>query len=90
MTNLRDYPSICLERPRKTMKNLSPNISRELNPERPEYKTGMLTTQMFVMFGNQTIIKHSHKCLNNESWQLNCLLNTSVLLHIIKTYQFDT
>jgi hypothetical protein len=45
--NLRQYPGICLEGLRKTMKNLSQDIQspgRDMNSVPPEYGAGMLTT----------------------------------------------
>jgi hypothetical protein len=47
--NLRYYPSICLEGPRKTVQNLSQDSwspGRDLNPRPPEYEAGVLTTRL--------------------------------------------
>jgi hypothetical protein len=46
--NLRYYSGICQERLRKTTKNLSQDsrsLGRDLNPGRPEYEAGVLTTR---------------------------------------------
>jgi hypothetical protein len=42
------YPSICLEKLRKTIENITQDnrsSGQDLNPESPEYKAGVLTTR---------------------------------------------
>jgi hypothetical protein len=48
--NLRHYPRICLERQKKTtISQYSQSPGRVLNPEPPEYKAGMLTSEQLSL-----------------------------------------
>jgi hypothetical protein len=71
-TILRFFPGICLEGLRKNTENLNQDSSspdRDLNPEHPKYKAGVLTTwprcSAYRNYNGpiRTKIKFTHQCL---------------------------